>query len=479
MTDTSPARETQDNRPTFTVSEISASLKRTVEDAFGYVRVRGEISQPKVAASGHCYLRLKDEAAVLDGVIWRGTMSKLAVRPEEGMEVIATGRITTYPGRSSYQIVIEAVELAGVGALLKLLEERRKKLAAEGLFDEERKKPLPFLPAVVGVVTSPTGAVIRDILHRIQDRFPRRVVLWPVRVQGEGAAEEIAAAIAGFNAITPGGDVPRPDVLIVARGGGSLEDLWCFNEEVVVRAAAASTIPLISAVGHETDWTLIDHAADRRAPTPTAAAEMAVPVRLELQVNVQQRATRLIQAAGRMLNELKIRLDGLVRGLPRLDALVAEKEQALDGVVERLRLGPEKLLAAKQQDLRLAAARLNLERFATDLARALGDLGRLTGRLAQAARRALGDTQALSAGVFARLESVNPRNVLARGYAMVWAGDAPITLAADARPGAPLEIEFADGRVGAVVDGKPSAVPQSAPSTKRRSPASGSQGSLF
>jgi exodeoxyribonuclease VII large subunit len=241
------------NVPEFTVSEVSSALKKTVEDAFGYVRIRGEISQPKVAASGHCYMRLKDESAVIDAIIWRGGMSKLAHRPEEGMEVIAYGRLTTYPGRSSYQIIIDTFELAGEGALLKLLEDRRKALAAEGLFAEDRKKTLPLLPDVIGVVTSPTGAVIRDILHRVQDRFPRRVLLWPVRVQGDGAASEISAAIDGFNTLQKGGDIPRPDLLIIARGGGSLEDLWVFNEEVVVRSAAASEIPLISAVGHETD----------------------------------------------------------------------------------------------------------------------------------------------------------------------------------------------------------------------------------
>ena len=260
------------------VSELSRALKRTVEDAYSYVRVRGEISGFKKAGSGHLYMTLKDTDAVIDAVCWRGSASRLMTKPEDGLEVIATGRLTTYPGRSKYQIVIEQMEMAGEGALLKLLEERRKKLADEGLFDESRKQPIPFLPEVIGVVTSPTGAVIRDILHRLSDRFPRHVLLWPVLVQGEGAAAQVAAAIEGFNRIAPGGQVPRPDLLIVARGGGSLEDLWGFNEEIVVRAAAASEIPLISAVGHETDTTLIDFASDRRAPTPTAAAEMAVPV---------------------------------------------------------------------------------------------------------------------------------------------------------------------------------------------------------
>ncbi len=263
------------NMPEFSVSEISSALKRMVEGEFGHVRVRGEISGFKRAASGHLYMVLKDENAVLDAVCWRGTAGRLTAAPEDGLEVIATGRLTTYAGRSKYQIVIESLELAGEGALLKLLEERRKKLAAEGLFDEERKRPIPFLPEIIGVVTSPTGAVIRDILHRLADRFPRHVLLWPVLVQGDGAAAQIAAAIEGFNGLKPGGEVPRPDLLIVARGGGSLEDLWAFNEEVVVRAAAGSAIPLISAVGHETDTTLIDFASDRRAPPPKSRCRCA------------------------------------------------------------------------------------------------------------------------------------------------------------------------------------------------------------
>src|SRR4051812_41156682 len=270
------------NVPEFSVSELSVALKRQLEGAFPRVRVRGEISQPSFPRSGHCYFRIKDENAVIDAVCWKTTLPRLGIKVEEGMEVIATGKITTYAGSSRYQIIIDRLELAGEGALLKLLEDRRRKLQAEGLFDTTRKRPLPFLPEVVGVVTSPSGAVIRDILHRLSDRFPRRVLIWPVAVQGEKAAAEVAQAIAGFNRLAPEGPVPRPDVLIVARGGGSLEDLWAFNEEIVVRAAAASAIPLISAVGHETDTTLIDFASDRRAPTPTAAAEMAVPVRADL-----------------------------------------------------------------------------------------------------------------------------------------------------------------------------------------------------
>ncbi len=292
------AAEALINAPEFTVSELSSALKRTVEDAYGHVRVRGEITGFRGPhSSGHCYFSLKDDGAKIEAVIWKSAHYRMRFKPQEGLEVIATGKLTTYPGSSKYQIVIEALEPAGIGALMALMEERKRKLAAEGLFEEARKQPLPWLPEVIGVVTSPTGAVIRDILHRLQDRFPRRVLVWPVRVQGEGSAEQIAAAIRGFNALPERGRIPRPDLLIVARGGGSLEDLWSFNEEIVVRAAADSMIPLISAVGHETDITLIDFAADKRAPTPTAAAEMAVPVRAELFVEVAALARRTQRAA--------------------------------------------------------------------------------------------------------------------------------------------------------------------------------------
>src|SRR4051795_3238122 len=278
-----PVAEALINAPEFTVSELSSALKRTVEDAYGHVRVRGEISGFRGPhSSGHCYFALKDESAKIEAVIWKGVHSRMRFKPQEGLEIIATGKLTTYPGSSKYQIVIEAIEPAGIGALMALMDERKKKLAAEGLFDEARKQLLPFLPEVIGVVTSPTGAVIRDILHRLADRFPRRVLVWPVRVQGETSAAEVARAIAGFNALPVGGPLPRPDLIIVARGGGSFEDLLSFSEEIVVRAAAASMIPLVSAVGHETDFSLIDFAADWRAPTPTAAAERSVPVRAEL-----------------------------------------------------------------------------------------------------------------------------------------------------------------------------------------------------
>src|ERR1043165_27639 len=325
------------NIPEWTVSELSAALKRTVEEAYGYVRVRGEISGFKgQQPSGHAYFALKDEGARLDAVIWKSTFGRMRVKPEEGLEGIVTGRLTTYPGRSSYQIVIDRLEPAGIGALMKLLEERKKKLAAEGLFDEARKQLLPFLPRVIGVVTSPTGAVIRDILHRLSDRFPRQVLVWPVRVQGEGSAEEVAAAIRGFNALPEGGRMPRPDLIIVARGGGSLEDLWSFNEESVVRAAAGSMIPLISAVGHETDFTLIDFASDRRAPTPTAAAEMAVPVRVDLIAQIDSLARRQLSCWARGLDNRRTELRAAARALPGADELLAVPRQKLDALSERL-----------------------------------------------------------------------------------------------------------------------------------------------
>ncbi len=321
------------NAPEFTVGELAGALKRTIEESFGFVRLRGEISNYRGPhSSGHAYFCLKDEAARIDAVIWKGTLARLKVKPEEGLEVIASGKVTTYPGKSSYQIVVENLEPAGLGALMALLEERRRKLAAEGLFDEARKQIIPFLPAMIGVVTSPTGAVIRDILHRIADRFPRNVLVWPVRVQGETSAAEVAAAIAGFNAMPE----PRPDVLIVARGGGSLEDLWSFNEEIVVRAAAASLIPLISAIGHETDWTLLDHAADLRAPTPTGAAEKAVPVRSELLAALADLSRRHGNAALRFLTQRRADWRALTRALPRGEALLAVPRQDHDQTSARL-----------------------------------------------------------------------------------------------------------------------------------------------
>ncbi|NHF72642.1 exodeoxyribonuclease VII large subunit [Paracoccus xiamenensis] len=318
------------NAPALTVSEISGAVKRVIEGEFGRVRVRGEIGRVSRPASGHLYFDLKDDRAVIAAISWKGQAARLTQKPEEGMEVIATGKLTTFPGQSKYQLIVEELEPAGMGALMAMLEKRRKALAAEGLFDADRKRPLPFLPRIIGVVTSPSGAVIRDILHRLRDRFPTHVLIWPVAVQGAASAAEVAAAIRGFNALPADGPIPRPDLLIVARGGGSLEDLWGFNEEVVVRAAADSAIPLISAVGHETDTTLIDFAADRRAPTPTAAAEIAVPVRRELGLQLQQARLRMTQAMGQRHDRLAQRLVDLGRALGRPQALTEGARQRLD-----------------------------------------------------------------------------------------------------------------------------------------------------
>src|SRR5215210_384662 len=325
------------NAPEWSVSDLAGALKRTLEEAFGHVRLRGEVSGYRGPhSSGHVYFCLKDQNARMDAVIWKTTFSRLRIKPQEGLEVVATGRITTFPGKSTYQIVVESLEPAGIGALMAVLEERRRKLAAEGLFDAARKRPMPYLPRVIGVVTSPTGAVIRDILRRLADRFPRHVLVWPVRVQGESCADEVAAAIRGFNALATDGAIPRPDVLIVARGGGSIEDLWGFNEEIVVRAAAESAIPLISAVGHETDTTLIDHAADVRAPTPTAAAEQAVPVQVELVDGVNDLAWRHAEAMLRDLERRRSDLRATARALPTPEALFSTKRQRFDLAAAKL-----------------------------------------------------------------------------------------------------------------------------------------------
>ena len=348
---TDPDAAGSNEPPVFSVTELSGALKRIVEDTFGYVRVRGEISGFKRAASGHLYMALKDADANMDAVCWRGTAGKLDIEPEDGLEVIATGRVTTYAARSKYQMIIERMEIAGEGALLKMIEERRKRLTAEGLFDEARKQALPYLPEVIGVVTSPTGAVFRDIMHRLNDRFPRHVLLWPVLVQGTSAAEQVTAAIEGFNALAVGGAVPRPDLLIVARGGGSLEDLMAFNEENVVRAAAASAIPLISAIGHETDTTLIDCAADRRAPTPTAAAELAVPVRTELLAQVTDDGARLFGAMTRHLAGRGQQVTGLARGLPEPRRLLEAAMQRSDDWSERLGPAMARMVADRRQQV--------------------------------------------------------------------------------------------------------------------------------
>ncbi len=439
----------QSNQPEYTVSELAAALKRSIEENFSLVRVRGEISGFKRHGSGHWYFALKDADAVLDAVCWRTTAMRLAIKPEDGMEIVATGRLTTYPGRSKYQLIVDSIELAGRGALLKLLEDRRQRLAAEGLFAAERKKKLPFLPGVIGVVTSPTGAVIRDILHRLADRFPRRVVVWPVAVQGEGAAGQVAAAIDGFNRLAPGGPVPRPDLIIVARGGGSLEDLMAFNEEIVVRAAAASAIPLISAVGHETDTTLIDHASDRRAPTPTAAAEMAVPVRLDLVAELGGKTARLAQGLARLFTERRQYLTGLARGLPDPHDLIGSAAQRLDDRAERLRLAIQgRLNGAHAQ---LAAARLRPAALAADIARATARFNDIAPRLATAAGRAIAEQHRVVDGLAGRLASLSDTHErrLREGYVVVRRGDIVIADAAKVTPG-PLELEFYDGKVDVV-----------------------------
>lgn len=468
----------------FTVSELSFALKRTVEETYGYVRVRGELGRVSRPASGHLYLDLKDDKAVMNGIVWKGVASRLRVQPEQGLEVIVTGKLTTYPGQSKYQIVIESMEPAGVGALMALLEERRKKLAAEGLFDDERKQRLPYLPRVIGVVTSPTGAVIRDILHRLADRFPSQVLVWPVRVQGESCGQEVAAAIHGFNTLEPGGAIARPDLIIVARGGGSLEDLWGFNDEAVARAAAASTIPLISAVGHETDWTLIDHVADERAPTPTAAAERAVPVRSELIALVDDLSRRKAQGLLRLLDERRSGLRAASRGLPRISDLLALPRQHFDSVSGRLGRALETNTQIRRSGLERTSALLSRRpldrkvRQSTDLIATLDKRGlRAFGRRIEIAR-ARHETSAKL------LSSLSYRSVLERGFALVRDADgATMRSAAVAVPGTSAAIEFHDGIVAArLIEDTDSESTPKKPSARKSggsAKADGEQGKLF
>ena len=417
------------NAPALSVGELSQRLKRVVEGEFGHVRLRGEISGYKRVASGHAYLALKDEAAVIDGVIWKGQVAHLAFRPEDGIEVIATGRLTTYPGRSKYQIIIERMELAGAGALMALLEKRRAALAAEGLFDASRKRPLPFLPRTIGVVTSPTGAVIRDILHRLEDRCPSHVLVWPVKVQGDGAAAEVAAAVRGFNALPA---EQRPDLIIGARGGGSIEDLWTFTEEAVVRAVAASEIPTISAVGHETDTTLCDYAADLRAPTPTAAAELAVPVLADLRLTLAAHAQRAERCARRYVERGRERLQAQARLMPTRDRLLGPQRQRLDDAGMR---------ADRALERRVAQTRGSLDRIAGALRPAVLD------RRLEAARQRLADLGRL-------LAAVDPDAPLQRGYARVTArGGATLATTAAARTAGAVTLHFRDGTVEARVEG--------------------------
>ncbi|PZO64287.1 MAG: exodeoxyribonuclease VII large subunit [Paracoccus denitrificans] len=484
------------NAPALSVSEISGAVKRVIEGEFGRVRVRGEVGRVSRPASGHLYFDLKDDNATIAAVSWRGAVSKLTHRPEEGMEIIATGRLTTFPGQSKYQLIVEDVVPAGAGALMAMLEQRRKMLAAEGIFDTNRKRPIPYLPQVIAVVTSPSGAVIRDILHRLRDRFPSRVLIWPVAVQGRDSAPQVAAAIRGLNAIGDGDALPRPDLIIVARGGGSIEDLWGFNEEIVVRAVAEGTIPLISAVGHETDTTLIDHAADLRAPTPTAAAEMAVPVRAELAARMAESHARLIRAIGVRHQTPRQRLIDIGRALARPQMLVEPKRQRLDLTGPRL----ESSLRSFTRDRRSRVDRLHLPAFALrtftskararfaavaerpepalrrDLAQSMRQLAQLGARLVAARARTLADTRrvlverrrALSQTAL-RLDQIIPRQLadrhaalvrldrtrqslgytetLRRGFAVVRAGDQIVTTAAGALTHDPLIIQFQDDSV--------------------------------
>lgn len=520
------------NAPEWSVSDLSGALKRTIEDNFGFVRVRGEISGYRgPVASGHVYFSLKDTNAKIDAVIWKGVFGRLKTRPQEGLEVIATGKITTFAGKSSYQIVIDSLELAGAGALMALLEERRKRLAAEGLFAEERKQLIPYLPSVIGVVTSPTGAVIRDILHRLEDRFPRHVLVWPVRVQGETSAAEVANAIAGFNALAQGGRIPRPDVIIVARGGGSLEDLMSFNEEVVVRAAATSGIPLVSAVGHETDWTLIDHAADLRAPTPTGAAEKVVPVRAELMSFVADLSRRHAGAMLRLSDRRRSDLRALARALPGPEAVLSgprqrldlagtrlapalarnarAHEQALQGLSRRLEArSPRVALAKLRAELAgfarvLANARTNaLEKERTRIAHARDRLATLDARarnafgqsliqrrdrgaaLAERTERAFGQSLHRRgdrlASLWTLIRSLGPETVLARGYALIRdEAGALVRSVGEALPGRALTVQLGDGSFGVTVAGGEPGGPKPAPRPLRKGPAPAGQGDLF
>ena len=442
------------NLPEFSVTELSAALKRAVEDQFALVRVRGEISGLKFHSSGHVYFDLKDDKAVLNAVIWRATTARLRVRPEAGMEVICTGKLSTYAGTSRYQIIVEQVELAGLGALMALLEQRKKALGAEGLFDAARKKPLPFLPDVIGVVTSPTGAVIRDIMHRLQARFPRRVLLWPVAVQGEKAAAEVAAAIAGFNAFK---GALRPDLIIVARGGGSVEDLMAFNEEVVVRAVAAGAIPLISAVGHETDTTLIDFAADVRAPTPTAAAELAVPVRAELLAQVLDFERRFLRCFGKAMEDRRRHLTQLARVLPRADSLFAAPRQRLDLAGDRLGQALRRNLQLHRTEFAKAAAQLRAPILRQRMT-VCGERARLLGERGTRAQKArLAQARRQLDGLARVLDGISYRAVLERGFALVRGADGSVRRRAAAiAAGESLRLTFIDGEAPAVAgEGEP------------------------
>jgi exodeoxyribonuclease VII large subunit len=523
------------NLPELSVSELSSAIKKTLEGAYGYVRLRGEISGFRGAhSSGHCYFALKDERAKIEAVIWRGTVPSLRIKPAEGLEVVATGRVTTYPNSSKYQIVIDTLEPAGIGALMALLEERKRKLAAEGLFEEARKKALPFLPRVIGIVTSPTGAVIRDMLAGFTERFPAHVLLWPVRVQGETCAAEVSAAIRGFNALRPDGAIPRPDILIVARGGGALADLWGFNEEIVARAVSGSAIPIISAVGHETDWTLIDLVADARAPTPTKAAEWAVPKHSELTERMGECGTRLIGSARRLLEGMRRHLLAASRGLPRRQDIVALPRQRFDSIERRLSRGL--LENARAHGLRLARAgsrltpqliearverarshldrvsrrksaslsrttaphrsrfervsgRLRPDALAQRLARCGEQAGSLAARARTATRASIGLRRRQVEGYTKLLTSLSYQGVLQRGYALLRDEQGrSVRSAAAVGSGQRLDVQLSDGHIQVRSEGastgRPAAstdkVPQAPIASRAKSGSGGgNQGSLF
>ncbi|CAN5176001.1 exodeoxyribonuclease VII large subunit [soil metagenome] len=525
MTDTT----VESNAPPYSVSELAFALKRTLETSYAFVRLRGELSKVTHHGNGHVYLTIKDDKSAIDGVVWKGNVRGLGIRPEHGLEVIVTGKITTYPAGSRYQIVIETMEAAGVGALLAQLERLKAKLAGEGLFAPDRKRPLPSMPAVVGVITSPTGAVIRDILHRIRDRWPCHVLVWPCVVQGDAAAAQVSAAIRGFNAIVPGGPVPRPDILIVARGGGSVEDLWAFNDEGLARTVFEGTIPLISAVGHETDTTLIDFVSDRRAPTPTAAAEMASPVLAELRAlvsdydcrlsncggrAVEERRTRLISAArglprpADLLALAQQRLDLAVRGLPRLDDLTAPADRRFKEVAARLDAALQRNTDIHARDLLKVTARLSpdtLRRQRNDAGRRVGEIGKrldlaarraperigqharlpaLQDRLNAVAQRRLEREGDRLAGLDKLRQSLDPRRPLELGFALVRKADGSIARSAgELASGERVNLQFKAGDRDAVIDGEGSTAPPpvpARPTSKPKAPAPpSSQGSLF
>jgi len=508
MTDLAP---NDSNAPPYSVSELAFALKRTLEDRYGFVRLRGELSKVTHHSNGHVYLTIKDDKSAIDGVVWKGNVRGLGVRPEHGLEVIVTGKITTYPAGSRYQIVIDSMEAAGVGALLAQLERLKAKLAAEGLFAPERKQPLPSMPAVIGVITSPTGAVIRDILHRIRDRWPCQVLVWPCVVQGDAAPAQVSAAIRGFNAIEPGGPVPRPDILIVARGGGSVEDLWAFNDESLARTVAEGTIPLISAVGHETDTTLIDFVSDRRAPTPTAAAEMATPVLAELRALISDFDRRLNRTGARLIEDRRTRLVSAARGLPRPDDILALAQQRFDIASGRLDAALHRNTTVHAQELLKVTARLTpevLTRQRAIKADRLGDLSkrldlaahRAPDRVAQHARlpalwqrlNAAGDRRLQRdadrlAGLEKLRQSLNPERPLELGFALVRKGDGTLARsAADLVSGERVNLKFKSGDRDAVIDGEGGFVPPpaqaAAPAPKPRpkppTPPAG-QGDLF